>query len=173
MKVLSSLCSFRRRFRFGVVILNICWVAGFIGGMVTAFYLREMLVPMVLGVLGQPAGLSGLLVASVLPCLFCAYGASLGELWVLPLTGGLKAFGFGFCGCGVSLACGQSGWLVRLMLLFSDSMIIVPLYLFSLRHICGRTSRVHRDIALLLLFAVAVCFVDYRMVSPFLCKLFF
>jgi len=174
MKRLQTAPQFVTRFRFslGVAILNTCWIGGLILGMLIAGRMREVLIPLVRSVSVQPAGISGLMVASVLPCLLCAYGVTLGELWVLPLVGGMKAFAFGFCGCGISLTFGQSGWLMRLLLLFSDSLILVPLYLFSLRHICGRTSRVRRDLAILLPFSAGVCLVDYGLISPFLCKLF-
>lgn len=141
-------------------------------GMLTASVMKSELIPLIRSVLIRPAGVSGLLTVSVLPCFLCAYGVSLGELWVLPLVGGFKSFGFGFCGCGVAMAFGQSGWLVRLLLLFSDCMILAPLYLFSLRHICGRTSRVRRDIAALLILSAVVFTVDHWVVSPFLCQLF-
>ena len=159
-------------FRFGAGLLNFCWIGGLFLGIAIAFRMREEMTLLIPSVLSQKATLSGLMLASVLPCLLCAYGASLRELWVLPLVGGLKAFGFGFCGCSVGLVYGQCGWLLRLLLLFSDCLILAPLYLFSLRHICRRTSRVHGDIAVLLLFSVIVCIADYGVVSPFLCKLF-
>lgn len=162
----------RAHWGFGSILLALAWVGGFLAGVLTASRMGAELPALVYSLCGQPVTVSGELVMSVLPCLLCVYGATLGELWLLPLVGGWKAFGFGFAGCAVSMTFGQSSWLVRGLLLFSSWIILVPLYLFSLRHIHGKTSRVHRDAAVLMSISVAVCVLDYFAIAPFLCMLF-
>lgn len=158
--------------RYCIPLLNAFWVVGLLSGILVSLSFRELLVPMLRQAVCEDNSVSGFLVVSVLPFIFCAYSVSLSEHWLLPLIGGLKALSFGFCACGVALAFGQSGWLIRMLLLFSDCITVPLLYWFSLRHISGRTSRVLRDMVVVIVVLLVVGYADCMVVSPFLARLF-
>ncbi len=83
----------------------------------------------------------------------------------------IKAFAFGYCSCVVLLSFQCAGWLVRLLFLFSDSLIVVPLLWFWLRHIDGTKVHLKQDTVLCLLAALIIGFLDYVCISPFLALL--
>ena len=159
-------------YRKGEWLLNCCWIVGWVGGIATAVYCRDCLVQMTSTVVYSHVSISGLLIAGFLPLLFSSFAVSFSESWILPIVGGVKVFSFGFCACAVGMTFGQSGWLIRMLLLFTDCFTVPAFYFFSLRHISGRTSRVRRDIAVFFAFITVVCLIDYSLVSPFLLKLF-
>lgn len=110
----------------------------------------------------------GLLTAAVLPFLLSAFAVRLSEPWLLLIISAFKAFSFSFCACGVSLAFGQSSWLVRFLFLFSDLCVIPLLYFYWVRHIRGGRSTVRWELPVFIGAAAAIGWVDYCFIAPFL-----
>ena len=158
--------------RYSVWLLHSFWILGFATGIFLAVSCQNILVPMMRGIVTARVSISGLLVVALLPFLLSCYAISLSDFWLLLFIGAAKAFGFGFCACGVSLAFGNSSWLIRILLLFTDCFAVPLLYLFSLRHISGRASRAQRDMAIVLSIMAITSLVDYIWISPFLAALF-
>lgn len=156
--------------RFCKHLLALCWCLGLLLGILAASA-SDDLVSMMRRSLSCPVSIPGLLAATVLPFLLSAYAVSLSEPWLLLPICMVKAFGFGFCAFGVSLAFGSAGWLVRLLFLFSDVCVIPVLFFYWLRHIRGDAARSYRDLVCCLIAAVAIGAMDLYFVSPFLVKL--
>ena len=85
---------------------------------------------------------------------------------VLPIAF-FKAFIFGFCSCCIAFAYGDAGWLVRSLLLFSDSTMLIVLCWYWLTHLDGNRFRLKQDTFLCLCVALVIGITDYMYISPF------
>jgi hypothetical protein len=110
----------------------------------------------------------GLAVTVLLPFLLSAFAVYKDRPWMLHLICSTKVFTFAFCGFGITAAYGGAGWLVRLLLQFSDICTVPILCWFALRHLTGKRIGWKRDIGICLGLAVAVCCLDLWYISPFL-----
>ena len=151
--------------------LALSWFIGVLLGIPAALAASEFLVPMMHESVQCSVSITGLLAATLLPFLLSAYAVSLSEPWLLLIISALKAFGFSYCACGVSLAFGQSSWLVRFLFLFSDHCLIPVLYLYWLRHIHGQTKAAVWELPTCVCVALLVGSIDYCLIAPFLVTL--
>lgn len=163
---------FGQRKKCRIVPLLLIWAISSVLGVFFAYSTRNELIPMIRYSVTQPVSLSGTLVVGVLP-LFIGFMAVLcSEHWLLPVIGAWKAFAFSYSACGISLAYGAAGWLIRGLLLFSDALLIPALCVFCIRYGSGNRAQLKLEwYAWLLLVAVVGC-LDYLVVSPFLVSLF-
>ena len=157
--------------KFSPWLLALSWFSGMLLGTCAALAASEFLVPMMRQSVTRSVSIPGLLAASTIPFLFSAFAVSLSEPWLLLIISTLKAFGFSFCACGVSLAFGQSSWLVRFLFLFSDHCLIPLMFLYWLRHIQGQATARLWESAVCIGVAVLVGCMDYCLVAPFLVSL--
>lgn len=79
----------------------------------------------------------------------------------------IKAVIFGFCSCCIMFTYGDSGWLVRSLLLFSDSMMLVVLCWYWIRQLGNGRLRLKQNTLLCSYLAVLIGMVDYMYISPF------
>ena len=91
-------------------------------------------------------------------------------LLILPIAF-LKSAAFAFSCCCVMLSYGDSGWLIRFFLLFSDSAMYVVLCWYWLSHLDGNHHRIKQNTIICFLLATVIGIVDYIYVSPFLAML--
>lgn len=147
------------------------WCVGLLFGVSAARCARTIIVPMMRSAVSASVSIPGLFAAAVLPFLLSAYAVSISEPWLLLIISTLKAFGFSFCAFAVSLAFGQSSWLVRFLFLFSDYCLIPILYLYWLRHISEKGSGFRFETCICITAALVIGSIDYCIVSPFLASL--
>lgn len=110
----------------------------------------------------------GLLSANLLPLLFSAFAVYISQIWLLVPIAFWKAFQFSYVGMGVMAAFGSAGWLIRLLMMFSDILMLGVLWWYWLRALSGR-----RGCALVVSLvpfsaAVLIASLDYSVISPFL-----
>ncbi len=113
----------------------------------------------------------GLLASILLPLLFSAFAVYISQPWLLvPIAFG-KAFFFSYLALAVLSAFGSAGWLIRWLLMFSDSLSLPVLWWYWLRAVSGR--RKFADTAAAFLAALVIGSVDFYMISPVLANLKF
>lgn len=161
---------YRRSYRKALLIM--CWLAGSASGILFSHSASADAIPFITGAVCQPITLCGALVVGFVPFLISALAVFSCELWVLPLVGGMKGFGYCFVICAISMAFGDSGWLIRCMLLFSDTVLVPLLCLFDFRYFVGGTNRFPREWFIWFLVVAVVVSLDYFVVSPFFVGLF-
>jgi hypothetical protein len=137
-------------------------------GIFAAYTASELLISLMRESVECSVSIPGLLTAAVLPFLLSAFAIGFGEPWLLLIISWVKAFGFGFCACGVSLAFGQCSWLVRPLFLFSDLCVVPMLYFYWLRHIGNEKKSTRWELPAILCASGAVAYLDYCFVAPFL-----
>jgi len=104
-----------------------------------------------------------LLITGSIPFLLTAYAVLLSRPWLIFAICLCKACLFSFVLMGISVAFSSSGWLIRSLLLFSDSIYCSILSFLWLRILSGRKSHC---------FAVTVCCISFSytafyIISPF------
>lgn len=152
-------------------LLALAFCIGLILGIFSAGIAGETFFSMMRGAAYSTVSIPGLLSMILLPFLFTAFAVYFSHPWLLLLIGFGKAFSFGLCSCGVMWAFGSAGWLIRMLLIFSDGMILPVLMWLWLRHISGRKPSFSRDLAVCAAFALFIGGFDYCVVSPFLVTL--
>ena len=109
----------------------------------------------------------GLIVCLTLPFLLSAI------LFRMSLPGAvipvifLKAFSFSYCASSLVYPLHYSGWLLRLLFLFSDSMVTVPFLLFVMRNISSDRRSRHISLLQCLIWILIIGCIDSCLISPF------
>lgn len=115
----------------------------------------------------------GLVACVYLPFLFAVFAVFLSRSWLLvPICFG-KMFLYSWCGCSTVSAFGPAGWLVQLLLQFSDTLSLPLLCWFCIRNIDGRADTATRDFLICSLCVLIVGITDLCAVSPFLASLIY
>lgn len=105
----------------------------------------------------------------LLPLLFTAYAVWSGRLWLVIPVAFCKAVSFGFLGASVMCVQGNSGWLLRLLFLFSDSLTFPILCWFWVRALDRRG--IYRDMSVVCSLILGIVILDCQFISPFLVNL--
>ena len=115
----------------------------------------------------------GLVACVYLPFLFAAFAVFLSHPSLLPLICFYKMFLFSWCGCSMVSTFGSAGWLVQMLVQFSDNLSLPMLCWFCVRHVDGRVESVTRDFLICTLWVLIVGITDLCVVSPFLASLIY
>lgn len=159
---------FSRRMMF--LLLAFSWCLGLVLGLWSSAMAGESLVPLMQSAASARVTITGLLTAISLPFLLSALAVFLGRWWLfLPIAFG-KAFLIAFTGYGVFVSFGSAGWLMRVLLMFSDCAC-APLLLWLWIHGITAERRRVLSVAGPALLALAIGSVDFYVVSPFLAML--
>ena len=143
------------------------FLAGLLFGACASIAASDTLFPMMRAVAFGCVSIFGLLSAILLPLLFSAFAVYIGQRWLIFLIAFVKAFLFAFLGIGIMNAFGSAGWLVRWLLMFSDSFTLPLLWWFWLRAFSDRRTTSLRFAALIAAAAIIIGSFDYTVVSPF------
>ena len=151
--------------------LACCWFCGLLIGFLygrnadpSYFYLMRMAASSCMSIVG-------LLTALCLPFLISALAVFLMRPQWMLLICFLKAFTFACCGCALTAAFGSAGWLVRILLQFSDCCTIPFFYWFCMRNLSGFSTDTPSDLRVCGIALMIVGTLDFCVISPFLVKL--
>lgn len=122
------------------VLLALSWVFGLGFGALTFRYGKDQLLSLMPPVLSSRWSIVGLAASSFLPFLFSVFAVYISFPLLLTLICFSRAFLYAYIACGIQCCFGDAGWLVRWLLLFSDTLSIPVLYLYWQRHISGCRS---------------------------------
>ena len=154
-----------------VLLLAVVWGAGLFLGSLLADSAGHSFLLLTRSTVSTPVSVVGLCTVSFLPFLLAAVAVFFRRPNYLYAVCFCKALFFGCSGCCVMAVFGSAGWLVRFLYQFSDLFLVPVLCWFALRHISVVRPLRKREVVILLVLAIAVCGVDYCLVSPFLAKL--
>ena len=114
----------------------------------------------------------GLLTVLFLPLLISSLAALFSIKSIILLVAFFKGLTFCCCSAHIIAAFGDAGWLLRWLLMFSDSLMLIPLVWFWNRNIFGSCKSFWFDITVCSIIGVAVGIVDLVFISPLLVSLF-
>ena len=155
--------------RHSGMILASCWCAGMMLGILAAASAGEYLTAKMRSAASQPVSIIPFLAYA--PFLLSAVATHLRHPWLILPCCITKAFLFGYCAFAVTLAFGQSSWLVRYLFLFSDVVSIPIVYVYWLRCIKGNCAKGFWLSGICLVALLLVSLIDYFWIAPFLADL--
>lgn len=154
--------------KFGPQLLALSWLLGLVcGGWVFRIAGSDLPSLMLLACQGQ-LSIVGLLSSALLALLFSALAVyfSLPGLVLVPAF--IKAFLISWFFCGIYSAFGTAGWLVCLLLMFTDLCSGVLLFAYSRRFISGERRYFPELSCLCAVLGCLTAAVDYSFVAPLL-----
>lgn len=161
----------RNQRKYPILILAFTWCFGILNGIGSYIYAGDSFVSLMRMAADRDVSIVNLLISSILPLLFSAFAVYLHSPQLLAVLCFLKAWLFGFVSCGVLASFGSAGWLVWLMMMFSDIFCLVPLWWYWIFQ-CQLMNRVHgaRLAACIAVVFLIVC-LDHSLISPLLVDL--
>lgn len=148
------------------------WLFGLLSGCFTGLLSVPYAFSLMRSAVLQPVSIVGLLFALFFPLLI-SYFAFLCEkpivTWIVSF---LKMFAFGYCGILIGQYYDSAAWMLRLLLLFSDGIYLLVLFLLWFRHSDGCLRSLSRDFFITAVAGAVIVIVDISVVSPFLVELF-
>lgn len=154
-----------------VILLAFLWISGLLCGMFFISAAGDLFSSLMYAAAFCRVSIVGLAAVLLFPLIVSAVAVYMAvPAFVLPICF-LKAFCYGCVLFVSSAAFGNAGWLMRILLLFSDSCMMVPLHWFWCRHLSGRRDSLKRDLTVCVVLAAFIGSVDYFLVSPYLVEL--
>lgn len=163
-----SLLSFNRKCNIRAWVLAVLWILGLGFGGSIASHSEDYIIPLMRTAVNIRVSIVNLLVLQLLPLLISAIAVYFSmPLLIYPLCA-FKAVSFGFIlGC-LGISFGSAGWLIRLLYLFTDTIMTPLLLWYWFKHISGAKLSVYRDNKLLFSAFSFAAVLEYFMISPFL-----
>lgn len=157
---------FVQRIKSPAFILSATWVAGLLAGLYTVSIVPTSYFSLMRSILYDRMSIVVLVLTLIFPFLFSyvAYRLSMPFL-IFPIAF-LKAFTFAYSAFGVVMAYGDAGWMMRWLLLFSDSFIVVLLLWFWFRNASANRITLNKALLVCVLLASFICLFDYSVILP-------
>lgn len=152
-------------------ILVLFWYIGFCGGALAAAAAGN-LTSLMRAYCDSSVSIVGLLIVPFFPFLLSAVAVYFSCTWLLYSTALGKMFCFGFCACAVSGTFGNAGWLICLLLLFTDFFTMPVLCWFQLRYTDTNKKKFWTDVFICVFWFAAVCIADRIWIMPLLRDIF-
>ncbi len=143
------------------------WCAGLLLGSLLSIRLQEQLLPLMRTALSARVSIVRLFVLHAFPLVLSAAAIALQLPYCILPFAFVRAGGLAFVACGAMLAFGSSGWLICMLLMFTDICMLCPSVLFWLRHLSGRRPHLWSELLALLLVLLALCVADSLRIWPF------
>ena len=153
------------------LLLAICWVVGLLLGLYLAIHLPEKSSSLVRALLHSRVSTVGFVANLFLPIILSAIVWKLKIPAFYLLIAFCKAIGYSFCFSAITLLFHEAGWLLRWLLLFSDTFISAILLWFWFSHVNVNTG-VRKDLCICCVLAIFICLADICFVTPLFQGLF-
>lgn len=152
-------------------VLAYLWLVGLLSGTVVSLLADTLLSSTMHAAIHGSMSIFGLLAALLLPLCFTAFAVYISRpSLVFPLVL-LKAFLFSFIGAGLLTSFGTAAWLLRCLLMFSDSLVLPILWWTWLQCFSEDRCTVLRCCAVSAIFVIVIGCFDFALVAPFLARL--
>lgn len=156
--------------RVAAIILALAFCMGLLLGAYIATLTDPSYFLMMRTAVSSRVSITGLLPALLLPFLFSAFAVYLSQIWLLIPIAFTKAFFFSFLSTGFLILSPGSGWLMRMLFMFTDCLSLPVLCWFWLRA-CGGEGVSLRGVLSVFLVISGIGCLDFQFISPFLVSL--
>ncbi len=163
--------SFRFSRKTELVILAFFSFSGSLFGVLISYTSDSFLPHLMHRTIASPVTIVGLVSVTFFPFLITAIATFLSKTYLFFLLAFFKCFSFAFVRSCVYISFPQAGWLVGTLLLLSDSIVVMLLHWFWIRHLHSIRDTAIKDMIFCLAVTFAMCIIDYRWVLPFLMNL--
>lgn len=158
---------FSRNGRFTSLVF--CWLFGLIVGYCL---LEPFFLPLMRSVALQPVSIVGYLVSLFLPFVGSYVAIISDKPIIIMIVCFLKAVAFGFTGALISQFFYSASWLVRFLLMFSDSWFLFVLFILWFRRFSDFNIHGSMDILVTALLGIGISIADFFWISPIVFRLF-
>ena len=152
-------------------VLALFWFTGLILGITCSLAADESVFALMRLAPRCQVSIVGLFAVMLLPFLFTAVAVWFHKPWLILPIACFKAVSFGYSNLVTVLSFGSAGWLVRILLLFSDICTLPVLCWLWLRYIPGNRSLKHSDLAVCIVAILIIGCIDHCFVLPYLATL--
>lgn len=149
------------------ILLAFLWCFGFGSGVLMAAR-TDNIASLMLACCDAGVSIVGLFFVPFFPFLISAIAVYCSIPLLVYIIGLVKSFAIGFCFCAVSRAFAGGGWLISLLLMFTDLLTAPALFLFQLRVVTEEQQRILRHGVYALVWFVTVSLADYIWIAPLL-----
>ena len=154
-----------------IIFLAFIWVFGLCSG-IAFFHLSQIsFFSLMHRVENYSVSIVSLLSVSLLPFLFSAFAVYTHSYAFLALLCFIKGCLFAFVSMGMFLAYDSAGWLIRLLVMFSDVCALVPLWCCWIQIAKGSFVESFRSVYISSFAVIFLVCLDFYLVSPLLLKL--
>lgn len=153
------------------VILSTLWIIGFVCGLYFVLSADCASSDFFLSATRTPVSVLGIFTVAFLPIIISAISIFCALPFLIYTLCFCKAFSYGFVCLNIALTFGYSGWLIRLLLLFSSTCTSMSLFWLWHSGLSRNRITVQHDFIICIVIAAAIGIVDYFMVSPYLAVL--
>lgn len=157
--------------KYSLLFLAFVWLMGLIFGIYYSSFGGSSYFSLMRSAACSPVSIVGLLSVALLPFLFSAFAVYTRSNFLLWMLCFIKGCLFAFVSMGVFAAYGNAGWLVRLLMMFSDLLCLVFLWLCWIRCACTGFRNSLPAVAGCGCISAVIVGLDYLFVSPILAKL--
>lgn len=155
----------------GRVYLGAAWILGLLLGVYSGCRWDESLVPLMHGCLYDTVSIVCVFCLLCLPFMISLLASFWNVRWLIYLIAFGKAFLFSFVSLGVFFSFGAAGWLVQLLLMFSEVCSLPVLYWFWMYCLDHRQGPSPLEIFSLLSLFFLIASLNCSYVMPFLASL--
>lgn len=157
--------------RYIAVVLAFVWCSGLVLGSAAAYYADTSFLSMMRTAVSGRVSISGLFAVFLFPLLFSAFAVYISCYWLFVPIAFLKAFSFSFFGCCLARSFGIAGFMVRMLVMFSDCLLMPVLLWLWFSSCCRQKRSVILRHCIAVLFLICIGFIDLNFISPFLANL--
>lgn len=157
--------------RSDVALLTFVWSVGMILGICTGSEIDRSLFSLMLPNALDRVSIVGHFIAVFLPFLLSGFVVDIHAPKLLLPIAFFKVYSFSLVGSLIFGIYKSAGWLVSLLVQFSDILLMPVLFWYCLRNVSGKNPFPKRDTYICLFIAAVVACFDYFVVSPFFAKL--
>ncbi len=160
-----------RQHALSVFSLFLLWCAGLLIGSVLAQRDCDVLLSLVSTIGSSAISYVGLFFILFFPILvsFCSFYFRLPYLTFALCF--IKGITYSYCVSGLLLTFGSASTLMHVLILFSDTLLLVPLFWLWIRNIGCHSARYKGDIGICIPFLLLIYLLDIFIVSPFCVRL--
>lgn len=152
-------------------LLAFAWISGLLLGAYFSLSADTILSSTMLAAPFGSLSISGLLTVLLLPLFLSALAVYFSQPILLISVVFLKAFLYTYTGIGLLLTYHSAGWILRFLLMFSDTLMLPILWLIWLRAAPWDRRALYRYGVVCTIFAFLIGCIDYAYVVPFLAHL--
>lgn len=146
------------------------WTLGLISGALAGSFRAADYYPLMRRVVLAPVSVVSLFICVILPFAVTIVAGFWDKPWFVYVLSTLKAFSFSYTGSICLICFGVSGWLVRVLLLFTQIATAPALWYIWLFNCQRKKELTFFSFSFLLLYLASIVLLDYYLIAPYLAE---
>jgi hypothetical protein len=154
------------KLRSPIFFICVFWISGLVTGLYAASNAPASVFPLVRSLLYHRTSIISLTLVIFFPIFVSCIAYWLDKSYCIFPIAFLKAFSYAYCTFNVVLAYGDAGWMMRWIILFSDSCFVVLLLWFWIRNFSKGSVSFKFNLLVCCVLSTIICLFDYFAIIP-------